>query len=215
MSKVPHSPSTGKVAREHRSPSAEELDRRQDDLPVRRRHPGLARNAEPRDLHRGVRACSERRQRALPSGDPRGAAIYGQPRVIENDGRFRVRVREQHRLVKVPPRRLEIEAQAMPGEQREPRAPSLVGHAARRTVAGRGVRARFVADPAHEREGGLALEHRRGIVAVEPRLCDGDRRQSRLAPQPFDVMHLPHRVARVPLRFDVDRCDDAQRRRIG
>ena len=104
------------------------------------------------------------------------------------------------------PGRLQIEAQPLPHELREARAPARVVH-----LPG----ARLVPDAAYEIELRQRLQRRAEVVAVQPGLRHRDRGKPGLAPQPLDIAHLADRVARVPFGLHVDGFHDLVAPRIG
>ena len=115
--------------------------------------------------------------------------------MVKNDARLGKILREARRFIELQPRRLQIEAEAAPGELRKARSPALVAH-----LSGTW----FVPDAAHEIELGQRLDRPGGIVAVQPGLRHGDGGKPSLAPQPLHVAHLAQRIAWIPLGLHVD-----------
>jgi hypothetical protein len=108
-----------KIAAEHAAFDAKEIDDGHHDVTIPVRRPGQAGRADAGDLDGDVGEPRDARHRRAPGRKPRFAAIRRQTRMIDDDlcvGKVAGKI---GRLIKMPPRRLQIESQSMLAEFRK------------------------------------------------------------------------------------------------
>src|SRR4051794_5332430 len=142
---------------------------------------------------------------AAPTGETFGAALGWQAGVIEDDHRSGKVSGEFGGRVEMPPRRLQVEGEAVPGEKAVAIAPARIVHRARRIAPrciGRRRGSRLMADAADHRLCSLSCEHFTCVFAIEPGLRD----QRARPPVPRRELGQPARlsywVTRLPFRLD-------------
>ncbi len=194
----------------------EDVDRVVDDRPHVGEPPGLPLEADAGDLDRHLRRRRDELERTAPAREPLCAAVRGQERVIDDNRRLRMPGDQVHELGRMPPRRLQLEVQAMARQQRIASLPLRIGHGARGPLfdtVGRGRRCRLMSYAPHQREGSVAGQHVLNVAAIEEGAgnMSGRRTVGR-----GDLAHpaaLGDGIGFVPLSLHRHRGDDAMTRR--
>ena len=132
-------------------------------------------------------------------------------------GGFRELAVQRRGFAEVPPRGLQIERQAVPGEERVAASPRRVGHRAWLAVLDfgrRGGGGGFVAHAADQRKRGLVGEHVGRIGAVERGMADDGARQAVGGGEFVDPSRFGNGIGSVPLGFHIDGADDVEAGRV-
>ena len=137
--------------------------------------------------------------------------------MVDDDLRAGKVARQIGRGVEVPPRRLQIEGQAVPVQGRVAAPPARVVHRTGFAAPRLGRRSRrtgLVPDAAGEGALGLPGDRVGRRLAVERRVGDDPAREAVTGGDRFEPSRFRHRRGPVPLGLDMDRAEDAVARRV-